>query len=98
MVDCFVTGRGTVVSGKLERGTIKQGEKCVIMGKDLHYDAQVGGVEMFRQVLEKAEAGDNCGVLIKGIKRDQIKRGQVLGKPGTINMHNNIEAQVCSCT
>lgn len=54
----------------------------------------VAGVEMFRETLEKAEAGDNCGVLIKGVKRNEIRRGQILCKPGTCQMHNNIEAQV----
>lgn len=54
----------------------------------------VSGVEMFRETLEKAEAGDNCGVLIKGVKRNEIRRGQILCKPGTCNMHNHVEAQV----
>ncbi|XP_067928800.1 elongation factor Tu 2-like [Watersipora subatra] len=89
-----IPGRGTVVSGKLERGTVKQGDKCSILGYGVEMDSIVNSVEMFKQSLDKAEAGDNCGALLRGIKRNEIRRGQVLCKPKTCSIHNHVEAQV----
>ncbi|KAF6028336.1 hypothetical protein EB796_013361 [Bugula neritina] len=78
----------------MQRGVLKAGDKCSIMGHNQHLDTVVTGVEMFKQTLDKAEAGDNCGCLLKGLKRDDIRRGQVLCKPGTATMTNQVEAQV----
>lgn len=89
-----IQGRGTVVSGKLERGVIKKGDECEIVGYDKVFKSTVSGLEMFHKHLDYAEAGDQVGALIKGLKRDDLKRGFVLGKAGTIKMHNRFEAQI----
>lgn len=89
-----ILGRGTVVTGKLETGVIKKGDECVIMGHDKQTKSTVTGVEMFHKLLDRAEAGDQIGVLIRGIKRDEVRRGQVLGKPGAISMYNHFKAKV----
>ncbi|ESO10425.1 hypothetical protein HELRODRAFT_186271 [Helobdella robusta] len=89
-----IAGRGTVVTGKLERGVIKKGDEAVIMGHGKQLKSTITGVEMFHQTLDRAEAGDQMGALLRGLKRDELRRGQVLAKPGTITMHNHFGAQV----
>ena len=90
-----ITGRGTVATGRVERGQLKTGEEVEIVGlKDERGKSVVTGIEMFRKILDYAEAGDNIGVLLRGIQREDIKRGQVLAKPGTINPHTKFKGQV----
>ncbi len=90
-----ITGRGTVATGRVERGTIKTGEEVEIVGiKEETKKSVVTGVEMFRKILDYAETGDNIGVLLRGIDRKDIERGQVLAKPGTIHPHTKFTAQV----
>jgi len=89
-----IAGRGTVVTGKLERGVIKKGDEAVVMGHGKQFKTTITGVEMFHQTLDRAEAGDQLGALVRGLKRDEIRRGHVLAKPGTISMHNHFVAQV----
>ena len=90
-----ITGRGTVATGRVERGQIKVGEEVEIVGlADESRKTVVTGVEMFRKVLDYAEAGDNIGALLRGIQRSEIKRGQVLAKPGTIKPHTKFRGQV----
>lgn len=89
-----ISGRGTVVTGRVERGKIKVGEEVEIVGiKDTH-KTTCTGVEMFRKLLDEGVAGDNVGVLLRGIKRDEVERGQVLAKPGTITPHKHFECEV----
>ena len=90
-----ITGRGTVATGRVERGTIKVGDAVEIVGlADKPKDTVVTGVEMFRKILDLAEAGDNIGALLRGVDRKEIERGQVLAKPGTIHPHTKFKAQV----
>ena len=90
-----ITGRGTVATGRLERGVIKVGDPAEIVGlSDEKMSTVVTGVEMFRKQLDQAEAGDNIGVLLRGIQRTEIERGQVLVKPGTIQPHTHFKGQV----
>ena len=90
-----ITGRGTVATGRVERGTIKVGEEVEIVGlANQSSKTVVTGVEMFRKLLDQAEAGDNIGVLLRGIQRNEIERGQVLAKPGTIHPHTKFKAEV----
>jgi elongation factor Tu len=90
-----ITGRGTVATGRVERGTIKVGNEVEIVGfNDRPRKTVATGVEMFRKTLEEAEAGDNIGVLLRGIDRDEVERGQVLAKPGSIKPHTKFNAQV----
>jgi elongation factor Tu len=90
-----ISGRGTVVTGKIDRGTIKLGEEVEIVGiKDESTKTTVTGIEMFRKEMDSAEAGDNCGILIRGIKKEDVERGQVLCKPGTITPHTEFECEV----
>ena len=90
-----ITGRGTVATGRVERGTIKVGDAVEIVGlADKPKDTVVTGVEMFRKILDLAEAGDNIGALLRGIDRKDVERGQVLAKPGTIHPHTKFKAQV----
>jgi len=89
-----IKGRGTVVTGRVERGTIKVGETVEIVGLRETRSTVVTGLEMFHKVLDVAEAGDNCGVLLRGIERDDVERGMVLAKPGSIKPHSEFEAQV----
>ena len=90
-----ITGRGTVATGRVERGQIKVGEEVEIVGlSDEKKKTTVTGVEMFRKLLDYAEAGDNIGTLLRGIQRDEIERGQVLCKPGSINPHTKFHGQV----
>jgi elongation factor Tu len=90
-----ITGRGTVATGRVERGTLRLSEEVEIVGlKEKSRKAVVTGIEMFRKTLEYAEAGDNLGCLLRGITRDEIERGQVLAKPGTIKPYTNFTGQV----
>ncbi|GFN37186.1 elongation factor Tu [Tepidimicrobium xylanilyticum] len=90
-----ITGRGTVATGRVERGVIKTGDSVDIVGlTDESRTVVVTGVEMFRKILEEAQAGDNIGALLRGVQRDEIERGQVLAKPGTITPHTKFEAEV----
>ena len=90
-----ITGRGTVATGRIERGTLKLSEEFEIVGlSDEPRKTVVTGIEMFRKELAQAEAGDNAGVLLRGIQRTEIERGQVIAKPGTIHPHTEFEAQV----
>jgi elongation factor Tu len=90
-----ITGRGTVATGRVEQGTIKVGEQVEIVGiRPQTSSTVVTGVEMFRKLLDQGQAGDNIGVLLRGTKRDEIERGQVLAKPGSITPHTEFTAQV----
>ena len=89
-----ITGRGTVVTGRVERGELKLNEEVEIVGIKDTRKTTVTGIEMFRKQLDYAQAGDNAGVLLRGITRDQVERGQVLAKPGTVTPHTKFEAEV----
>ncbi|MGO3780785.1 MAG: EF-Tu/IF-2/RF-3 family GTPase, partial [Enterococcus viikkiensis] len=90
-----ITGRGTVASGRIDRGEVKVGDEIEIIGiKPEVQKAVVTGLEMFRKTLDYGEAGDNVGVLLRGITRDEIERGQVLAKPGSITPHTKFKAEV----
>jgi len=89
-----ITGRGTVATGRVERGTVKLQDEVEIVGIKASTKSVVTGVEMFRKLLDQAEAGDNIGVLLRGIDRKDIERGQVLAKPGTIHPHTKFTSQV----
>lgn len=90
-----ITGRGTVATGRVERGTIRVNDKVEIVGlTNETIETVATGVEMFRKLLDQAEAGDNIGVLLRGVDRDSIERGQVLAKPGSITPHTNFECEV----
>ena len=89
-----ITGRGTVVTGRVERGQVKVGDAVEIIGIKDTLTSVVTGVEMFRKLLDYAEAGDNIGVLLRGIDRDQVQRGQVLAKPKSVTPHHKFTAQV----
>ena len=89
-----ITGRGTVVTGRVERGQLKLNDEVEIVGLKDTKKTVVTGIEMFRKQLDYAEAGDNAGVLLRGIDRSEVERGQVLAKPGTVHPHKKFEAQV----
>jgi elongation factor Tu len=89
-----ISGRGTVVTGRVERGVIKVGEEVEIVGIRATTKTTCTGVEMFRKLLDQGQAGDNIGVLLRGTKRDEVERGQVLAKPGSITPHTKFEAEV----
>uniref|UniRef100_UPI001F0CAFCF GTP-binding protein n=1 Tax=Planctomonas deserti TaxID=2144185 RepID=UPI001F0CAFCF len=89
-----ISGRGTVVTGRIERGVIKVGDEIEIVGIRPVQKTTVTGVEMFRKLLDQGQAGENCGVLLRGIKREDIQRGQVLAKPGSIKPHTQFESEV----
>ncbi len=89
-----ITGRGTVVTGRVERGQVKLQDEVEIVGIKPSTKTVVTGVEMFRKLLDQAEAGDNIGVLLRGVQRTDVERGQVLAKPGTIHPHTKFKAQV----
>jgi elongation factor Tu len=89
-----ITGRGTVVTGRVERGKIKVSEEVEIIGMSDTRKTVVTGLEMFRKLLDEAQAGDNVGVLIRGVARDEVERGQVLAKPKSITPHTNFQAKV----
>ncbi len=90
-----IEGRGTVATGRVERGVVKTGEEVEIVGLDQEpRKTTCTGVEMFRKILDEGRAGDNVGCLLRGVKRDEIQRGQVLAKPGSITPHTKFEAEV----
>jgi elongation factor Tu len=89
-----ITGRGTVVTGKIEQGMVKVGDEIEIVGLRATQKTVCTGVEMFRKLLDSGQAGDNVGVLLRGIKKEEVERGQVLCKPGSITPHTNFEANV----
>ena len=89
-----ITGRGTVVTGKVEQGVIKVGDEVEIVGLRDTQKTVVTGIEMFRKLLDEGRAGDNLGALLRGTKKEEVERGQVLCKPGTITPHTNFEAAV----
>ena len=89
-----ISGRGTVVTGRIERGIIKVGDEVEVVGIIDTVKTTVTGVEMFRKLLDQGQAGDNAGLLLRGLKRDDVQRGQVLAKPGSIKPHTTFEAEV----
>jgi elongation factor Tu len=89
-----ISGRGTVGTGRIERGVILGGEDIEIVGIRPTVKTTVTGVEMFRKLLDQGQAGDNAGLLLRGTKRDEVERGQVLAKPGSITPHTKFEAEV----
>ena len=89
-----ISGRGTVVTGRVERGIVKVGEELEIVGLKPTVKTTCTGVEMFRKLLDEGRAGDNVGVLLRGTKREDVERGQVLAKPGSINPHTKFESEV----
>src|SRR5215204_699597 len=89
-----ISGRGTVATGRIERGKVKVGEEVEIVGMKATVKTTVTGVEMFRKVLDEGVAGDNVGCLLRGVKREDIERGQVLAQPGSITPHTKYEAEV----
>ena len=88
-----ISGRGTVVTGRIERGIVKVGEEVEIVGLKDTVKTIVTGVEMFRKLLDQGEAGDNVGCLLRGTKREDVERGQVLAKPGSITPHTKFTAE-----
>ena len=89
-----ISGRGTVVTGRIERGIVKVNDEIEIIGIAATQKTICTGVEMFRKLLDSGEAGDNVGVLLRGTKREEVQRGQVLAKPGSINPHTAFECEV----
>jgi elongation factor Tu len=89
-----ISGRGTVVTGRVEAGIIKVGEEVEIVGINDTRKTTVTGVEMFRKLLDSGQAGDNIGALIRGVARDEVERGQVLAKPGSITPHTDFQSEV----
>jgi elongation factor Tu len=88
-----ISGRGTVVTGRVERGIVKVGEEIEIVGLKNTVKTTVTGVEMFRKLLDQGQAGDNIGALLRGTKREDVERGQVLAKPGSITPHTDFKAE-----
>ena len=88
-----ISGRGTVVTGRVEQGVVKVGEEIEIIGITETKKSVCTGVEMFRKLLDSGEAGDNIGALLRGVERDDVQRGQVLAKPGSVTPHTEFEAQ-----
>lgn len=93
-----IKGRGTVATGRLERGTIKKGAECEIIGFNKTLKSTITGIEMYHQILEEAHAGDQLGALLRSIKREEIARGAVLAKPGSIKASDNLETQIYMLT
>ena len=89
-----ISGRGTVVTGRVERGVVNVGDEVEVVGLKATQKTTVTGVEMFRRLLDQGQAGDNVGVLLRGTKREEVERGQVLAKPGTITPHTKFTAEV----
>jgi elongation factor Tu len=89
-----ISGRGTVATGRVERGIIKVGEEVEIVGLRPTTKTVVTGVEMFRKLLDEGQAGDNVGCLLRGLKREEVERGQVLAKPGSITPHTKFKGEV----
>ena len=88
-----ISGRGTVVTGRIERGIVKVGDEVEIVGIKETQKTTCTGVEMFRKLLDQGEAGDNVGVLLRGTKREEVERGQVLCKPGSVTPHTKFKAE-----
>jgi len=88
-----ISGRGTVVTGRIEQGIVKVGEEVEVVGVKDTQKTTVTGVEMFRKLLDQGQAGDNVGVLVRGLKREDVERGQVLAKPGSITPHTDFKAE-----
>ncbi|CAK9798616.1 Elongation factor Tu, mitochondrial [Anthophora quadrimaculata] len=95
---CALDGRGTVVTGRLERGKIKRGTECELIGFNKVIKSTITGIEMFHQTLDEAHAGDQMGALLRGLKREDVKRGMVLCKPGSMKAHDHMECQVYMLT
>ena len=89
-----ISGRGTVVTGRVERGTVKVGEEMEIVGFGETQKKVVTGVEMFKKLLDQGEAGDNLGLLVRGLEKDEVERGQVVAKPGSITPHTKFKGEV----
>ncbi len=89
-----ITGRGTVATGRIERGKIKVGEEVALVGFGSEKKTVVTGVEMFRKLLDDGQAGDNVGLLLRGVEKNDIERGMVLAKPGSVTPHSKFEAEV----
>jgi elongation factor Tu len=89
-----IEGRGTVVTGRIERGIVKTGEEVEVIGLRPTLKTTVTGIEMFNKSLPQGQAGDNAGILVRGLKKEDITRGQVLAKPGSVTPHSEFEAQV----
>ncbi|MDE0927665.1 MAG: elongation factor Tu [Acidimicrobiales bacterium] len=89
-----ITGRGTVVTGRIEQGILNTGDKIEIIGLKDTTETTCTGVEMFRKILDQGQAGDNIGALLRGVEKEDVQRGQVLGKPGSITPHTNFDAEV----
>jgi elongation factor Tu len=89
-----ITGRGTVATGRIERGIIKVGETVEIVGMNSEKSTTVTGVEMFRKLLDEGQAGDNVGLLLRGVAKDEVERGMVLAKPKSITPHTKFKAEV----
>jgi len=89
-----IEGRGTVVTGRIEQGVIKVGEKVSIIGLKDTQETTCTGVEMFKKLLDQGMAGDNVGILLRGIKKEEVERGQVLAKPGSMTPHTKFEGEV----
>ena len=89
-----IKGRGTVVTGRVERGVVKTGEDVEIVGFRETRKTVVTGVEMFRKLLDQGQAGDNIGVLLRGIEKTEVERGQILSKPGTVTPHKKFQGEV----
>jgi elongation factor Tu len=89
-----IPGRGTVITVRLERGVLKKGQDCEVLGYGKKVKTNITGVEMFHKTLDEAQAGDSVGALLRGLKRDEVRRGMVMAKPGAISQHNHVEAQV----
>jgi elongation factor Tu len=89
-----ISGRGTVATGRVETGIIKVGETVEIIGLRPTQTTTVTGVEMFRKLLDQGQAGDNVGILLRGVKKDDLERGQVIVKPGTVTPHTKFEAEI----
>ena len=93
-----ITGRGTVATGRIERGVIHINEEAELIGFGLHKKTTVTGIEMFRKLLDEGEAGDNVGLLLRGIDKKEVERGMVVAKPGSITPHHKFNAQVLFLT
>jgi elongation factor Tu len=89
-----IEGRGTVVTGRVERGKVKVGEEIEVIGLRPTQKTVVTGIEMFKKLLDEGQAGDNVGVLLRGLKKEDVERGQVLAKPGTVTPHSDFEAEI----
>jgi elongation factor Tu len=89
-----ITGRGTVGTGRIERGQVKVGQEMEVVGLGMHKKTVVTGVEMFRKLLDEGQAGDNVGLLLRGVEKDELERGMVIAQPGTVKPHTKFEAQV----